>query len=451
MKNNLALITLFGIFCAMPAFAEGCGEHRIKFSGTQWPHHDEYIYSTMAAYNEADDKSCSGECFIRKGLVYECDNTYCSEGSAIITDTNDYVWQKGRLGKYTMFICSTNGADKWKNMGTLTNCNDIPDFVKDSSKWVSYTHMVPGSKLKVLFKTIGGKITYCYTDSTKPTVKYTEPQNVQKIIAKKGDPCTAAQLKSINAKSGVLIQVLTTKDGELQCSATECLSGMEKYNVNGALHCRTPQKKTEPKVEPTPTPTPAPTPNPDPEPINTECSAAQLSQIHATAGTLQETGICWPTECVSGRVLAMADENHDSPECVLETEVCKTGEKLVVYGEGKSAITFRECKKEEQAEETPVVPFTGDLERRIKAAQEEFENLRKNLETKKWRNKDGKFNTARLASDGVAGVVLGTTAGLITAHVVKKGQIKNGYEDIKCTIAGQTVSDWGDELTVGVR
>ncbi len=68
-----------------------------------------------------------------------------------------------------------------------------------------------------------------------------------------------------------------------------------------------------------------------------------------------------------------------------------------------------------------------------------------------WKNDDGKFNTARLASDSIAGVVLGTVGGVITSNIIKKNQIENGFEDLKCTIGGQTVASYGDEFTVGVK
>ena len=68
-----------------------------------------------------------------------------------------------------------------------------------------------------------------------------------------------------------------------------------------------------------------------------------------------------------------------------------------------------------------------------------------------WKDAEGNFNTARLASDSIAGVVLGTAGGLITSHVVKKNQIENGFEDIKCTIGGQNVAEWGDQFRVGIQ
>ncbi len=90
---------------------------------------------------------------------------------------------------------------------------------------------------------------------------------------------------------------------------------------------------------------------------------------------------------------------------------------------------------------------------RISSASSGLRKLKTSIESDYtvWKDEDGNFNTARLASDSIAAVVLGTAGGLITSNVVKKSQVKNGFEDIKCTIGGQTVSSWGDEFSVGVR
>ena len=68
-----------------------------------------------------------------------------------------------------------------------------------------------------------------------------------------------------------------------------------------------------------------------------------------------------------------------------------------------------------------------------------------------WKNSEGKFNTTRLASDSIAGAVLGTAGGLITSSVIKKNQLKSGFEDINCQVGGQSVADFGDEFRVGLR
>ncbi len=93
-------------------------------------------------------------------------------------------------------------------------------------------------------------------------------------------------------------------------------------------------------------------------------------------------------------------------------------------------------------------------------AAEEIDNVYAEIDTltakyatkiSKWKDAEGNFNTARLASDSIAGVVLGTVGGVVTSTVIKKNQIEDGFEDLKCAIGGQTVATWGDEFVVGVQ
>lgn len=65
-----------------------------------------------------------------------------------------------------------------------------------------------------------------------------------------------------------------------------------------------------------------------------------------------------------------------------------------------------------------------------------------------WVNADGGFNTARLASDSVAGVLLGSAGGVITGVVVKKNQVKKGFEDISCSVGGQILGNYGDDIRI---
>ena len=95
----------------------------------------------------------------------------------------------------------------------------------------------------------------------------------------------------------------------------------------------------------------------------------------------------------------------------------------------------------------------NELYNKAKAALAYYKmkSLLKGLKTSVWKDKDGKFNKHRLLSDSIAGVVLGTAGGLITSTVMKKVQVKNGYEDIQCTINGQSVASYGDEFSVGIK
>lgn len=68
-----------------------------------------------------------------------------------------------------------------------------------------------------------------------------------------------------------------------------------------------------------------------------------------------------------------------------------------------------------------------------------------------WKDTEGKFNTARLASDLTAGVVLGTVGGVVSGVVIKKKQVEKGFEALHCTVGGQPIADWGDTFNVGLR
>lgn len=68
-----------------------------------------------------------------------------------------------------------------------------------------------------------------------------------------------------------------------------------------------------------------------------------------------------------------------------------------------------------------------------------------------WKDAEGKFNTARLASDLTAGVVLGTVGGVVSGVVIKKKQVEKGFEALHCTVGGQPIADWGDTFNVGLR
>lgn len=88
---------------------------------------------------------------------------------------------------------------------------------------------------------------------------------------------------------------------------------------------------------------------------------------------------------------------------------------------------------------------------RIRNIVANIKGMTADLDVSAWKDKHGNFNTSRLLSDSVAGVVLGTAGGLITSHVIKKNQLKGGFEDIKCTVGGQVVAEYSDDFMVGIR
>lgn len=119
------------------------------------------------------------------------------------------------------------------------------------------------------------------------------------------------------------------------------------------------------------------------------------------------------------------------------------------FGNDKAFMMAMLTKFCSQQGSTPVVPD----DRAFNAAKDSlnaFFNNAKNSASV-WKDSEGKFNTARLASDLTAGVVLGTVGGVVSGVVIKKKQVEKGFDALHCTVGGQKVADWGDEFNIGLR
>lgn len=96
--------------------------------------------------------------------------------------------------------------------------------------------------------------------------------------------------------------------------------------------------------------------------------------------------------------------------------------------------------------------YAADEKRKsIKDIISQLNEMSENMGRSHWKNADGNFNVARLASDSVAGVVLGTIGGVVTSNIIKKNQVKGGFEDINCVVGGQRVAGFADQFQVGVQ
>ena len=151
--------------------------------------------------------------------------------------------------------------------------------------------------------------------------------------------------------------------------------------------------------------------------------------------------------------------------CYNEYNCVQKGQTLHYWTENGVKYTDKTCISPAASTETDsdeTAPGTNnnnnnvatDTDAQTTAVQESVSALDKifaGVKANKWRDDEGNFNTARLASDMTAGVVLGTAGALITSSVVKKNQVESGFEDIKCTISGQNVAEFGDDFTVGVK
>ena len=113
------------------------------------------------------------------------------------------------------------------------------------------------------------------------------------------------------------------------------------------------------------------------------------------------------------------------------------------------ALEDGECKETAEGAVARKANEMQTAKSKIENVHSKLKKTQDGFKVSAWKNEDGNFNTARLASDATAGVVLGTAGALITSKIVKKNQIEDGFEDIRCTIGGQSVAGWGDEFSVG--
>ncbi len=149
-------------------------------------------------------------------------------------------------------------------------------------------------------------------------------------------------------------------------------------------------------------------------------------------------------ECIcndSNKTFDYTTQNCISP---VGYEACITQSAVAEWREGKCV-----CKQSEHTWNGSTCVESADSV--IGGIVKNIEDIEAKFDTSKWKNAEGKFNTARLASDSIAAVVLGTVGGVVTSTVMKKSQVKNGFEDIKCVIGGQTVASYDDQFSVGLK
>jgi hypothetical protein len=198
-----------------------------------------------------------------------------------------------------------------------------------------------------------------------------------------------------------------------------------------------------------------------------DCDAEHLP-ANATAGHCVSAGrsgykVCTATDCGENYELAR-DKNGNSQGWCRKKSADKNEKSDTDGNSGDGqGDTAKSNDGESGAATSTIKSGDGKGESATETTQEEIEKsdnvfaeidvdlIKYFSKSSVWTKEDGSFNTARLASDSIAGVVLGTTGGIITSNVIKKNQIKKGFEDLKCTIGGQSVAAYGDEFSVGVK
>ncbi|MBO4672052.1 MAG: hypothetical protein J5608_00145 [Alphaproteobacteria bacterium] len=176
---------------------------------------------------------------------------------------------------------------------------------------------------------------------------------------------------------------------------------------------------------------PGPNPDPNPNPVVVDPCDCK-STVHVQALALAKA------KCSNVSAVAQIILNIER-ECAKES-ACNVNTFNANMTALATAVNADNCGVRPDYDVTKITNAVTSIDKRVAG-----------FDTSVWKNAEGKFNTARLASDSIAGVVLGTVGGVVTGVVVKKNQVKKGFEDISCTVGGQVVGGYGDEIRVGMQ
>lgn len=191
-----------------------------------------------------------------------------------------------------------------------------------------------------------------------------------------------------------------------------------------------------------------------------ESTVARLKQECAAAGGTtwnEETSVCTCND-------TNYEYNTDTKTCT-ETELYAQCQSLVSAGQAEWDDASKVCTCTQtnylfsngQCIEDPAIVAARNAEN-ARVAKQKIENVHAKLKRKQdtlkvsaWKGADGQFNTARLASDSIAGAAVGAVGGLLINKHVKKNQVEDGFEALGCTVKGETVAQWGEEFSIDIK
>lgn len=447
MKKFLLLV--MGLMCIKPSFADdgsgmmmglvtvekmipalatsderkNCGETSISFDGNQKKYDNEFLYETKSAYMSISGDS-PDSAVLSGGRVYECDNEHCLAGKEQPMPANHYF--KGKpVEEAKKYRCVLGLDNRWVPVfeGCQYDGKNISAgawYTDGAGKRIELTHaqclqvddnmsLVDSGK-KYNLRCEENHSLRCY--SVEGDKKPVDPVKPVKPVVGKCHPsvCTSEVCKACCAKPGT--ETIWTPS----VNKCVCVNGGDFVKENNEWVCKT---KTVVVTEPE----------------KYICDAMLLANV-----------VSWKNRCVNfADVLTQISALEAYCAAVPDKDVF-----LRLYDELKVVVDTT-CVDAPEKDNTVVVIGFGTAQSKISESVSVLQTLTSDLDVKKWRDAQGKFNTARLASDSIAGVVLGTAGGLITSHVVKKNQIEDGFEDLNCSIGGQTVAGWSDEFNVGIQ
>ncbi len=456
MKKFLT-IALLWCLVGVPVWAATYNCQVQEISPLSFKSSNEFLFVTVADWNHSNGKALV--CGHR--TTNGCDN-----GTMVFVTGHHYHTNKLRTDTW-FYECSSTGANSWDAVGvtSLPECNSLDgmEFITRISE--KYVYVPSDVKRKYASSSYYISDKFCWSDKQKsvaPDPVVVQPKcpdgSSEKILSQNGcksnetfncekftdGKCVCGRCLPKEVQEGdplkKCLDSRTTREGKACCylpksvatwNGKNCICQPEdkmefKIGANGSGFCQAKELKAGEKFQ---------------------CDANILAQLEA-----------WENEC--------KDQEQIVEWIKRLKELCKSDEvtvqKFNEYYSMLLALGLGNCTWDNKIEVDVDVKLPGgnggdrnaelsNSRRKISDAHTVLRGMADTFKVSVWKDEEGKFNTARLASDSVAAVVLGTTGALVTSNIVKKNQVENGFEDIKCTIGGQTVADWGDEFRVGIQ
>ncbi len=424
--KKIALCSLAVFVCAGTAYAANMCKTSLTFSpdNNNWnAGSDEYLFETKRDYLNA----------VNSGYFYECDSSWCQHNSYVKLKSG-HVFGNRTIHEDAIYKCSTSwNNDKWERVEStagLTECTKLAYWGSDHGLDKAFQNL---SADEYLYPTVQDY------DALKSRVS-------SQVYECDSSVCADGTIIVLPA-GHVFERNEIGKQRKYKCVLGD--PGNDKWvditdDCEDCAEKEDPVKPT-PKPDPKPKPKPAPQPEPQPE-VDEDCYYEFSIDIQCDNGSKKfSKGQRIPLTKEQAAKLGGCNSANAQIRSI-EEEIERTKKEYNAAAELMELI----CGSRYSVVKPVVV---GPSNSQLSDATRTLELFASSAssEASVWKDADGKFNTARLASDLTAGVVLGTVGGVVSGVVIKKKQVEKGFDALHCTVGGQKVADWGDTFKVGLQ
>ena len=450
MKKILLSVISVCCLAGAPMHADAaCGGNSVRFSGFKGPDDNEYIYALTSDFDKVNSGYPGADNFTTSGSVWECGSNSCAHHSGIIAPAG-HAWDNHRQRGEIFYWCNNVFGDSWQEYD-LIPCYD--SFYESLAKNPSLENLnidMNGTSDEMIYRIDSnrGKTTvFCYTNPERVACVTTDgaqwfngecqclelngvarewngttcvakpnatgisdgnntagQDNAQDADQQRQRDAANRDRKAACEKSGgVWTGSACTCDASknLRVQNNVCVCLDNNYEFNGERCVLT-----------------------DAAAMRQKCESATGAYWDGVSCQCYE-----PNYSFDGTVCR---EDPEITECKSINGARWANDKCVCNQSGY--VPNYQTKQCEKSAATLQAEQAVAAQQKIDQASATLQSITDGLRVNKWRNEEGKFNTSRLLSDSIAGVVLGTAGGLITSSVVKKSQVSDGFGQEKPSI-----------------